>query len=261
MTNSNFENMYITGSETKNVIQASNNRSRYYAELAEKYKDEAKGFRDDAQYYAEQNADVSKAYVDEIDITLRNLIATKQNAGNYALSSEIPAKLSDLTNDTSFVNSTELSSAISAQALLTTAEIGGRISVKANKDCDNLSAAGKDKVVALAHELDWSNAIAVSTTSSTSTQTYTATADGMFFVVSYMEGGSSAKTSSAYIIKNEVLSSNHMYGNTMNGTGAVYLVSTDCYIKSGEQINYYMYTGGTATYKECQATFVPFKKS
>jgi hypothetical protein len=130
-----------------------------------------------------------------------------------------------------------------------------------NKNLSNLTATGKTKVVNLAHELDFANAITVSSTSSNSTQTYTPTADGMFFVISYIEGGSSTKTCSTYIVKNKLLSSNHMYGNTMSGTGNAYMTSINWYAKSGEQITYYMYTYGSATYKECQATFVPFKKS
>lgn len=101
--NCSGQNIYVSGSETKNAIQASNNKARYYAELAEKYKNEAKELRDSAQYYAEQNSDVTKAYVDEIDVTLRNLINTKQNIGDYALNSSIPTKVSDLTNDTGFI--------------------------------------------------------------------------------------------------------------------------------------------------------------
>lgn len=104
--NCSGSNIYVSGSETKKAIEASNNRSRYYAELAEKYKNEAKELRDSAQYYAEQNSDVTKAYVDEIDVTLRNLIATKQNSGDYALNSAIPTKVSDLTNDSGFITAT-----------------------------------------------------------------------------------------------------------------------------------------------------------
>ena len=131
----------------------------------------------------------------------------------------------------------------------------------ANTDLSNLTSTGKTKVVDLANELDFANAITVSTTSSTSNQTYTPTADGMLFVVAYMESGSSTKLCSVYIVKNELLSTNHMYGNTVGGTGTAYMASINWYAKSGEQITYYMYTYGSATYVECQATFVPFKKS
>ena len=109
----NGTNIYISASDTRQAISASNNKSRYYAELAEKYKNEAKELRDSAQYYAEQNSDVTMGYINELEVSLRNAINTKQNAGNYALSSDIPQDLSVLNNDTNFVNSTQLNSAVS----------------------------------------------------------------------------------------------------------------------------------------------------
>ena len=36
---------YITGSKIRNAIEVSNNQSRYYAELAEKFKNETKELR------------------------------------------------------------------------------------------------------------------------------------------------------------------------------------------------------------------------
>ncbi|MCQ2744037.1 MAG: hypothetical protein MJ230_04480 [bacterium] len=128
MSNCNNHNgsnsIYVSGSETRGAIQASNNKARYYAELAEQYKNEAKELRDDAQYYAEQNSDVTKTYVDGIDSALRNLIATKQNSGNYALEDELPTKLSELQNDTSFVNSTALQNAVDSVLPSTSGKVG-----------------------------------------------------------------------------------------------------------------------------------------
>lgn len=261
MTNCNSGNIYVSGAETKTAIQASNNRSRYYAELAKQYKDEAKEFRDDAQYYALQNADVTKAYVDEIDVTLRNLIATKQNSGNYALSSEIPTKLSELTNDTLFVNSTELGNAISAQAALTTTEIGNSISGKLNKDCDNLSSTGKSKVVSLAHELDWANAVTVSTTNSSSNQTYTAASDGLFFASALSQGSSASRGVYCYLYpkdSNDTL----QYGDSGGfvGTASQLLSRNSWVLLKGEKIEYLIYASGAGTL-DTRAVFIPFKES
>jgi len=100
----NNNTIYVSGgSDTRLAIDVANNKSRYYAELAEGYKNEAKTFRDSAKAYAEQNSDVSKTYVDDIAAGLRTLIGTKQDSGNYALASEIPTKVSDLQNDSNFL--------------------------------------------------------------------------------------------------------------------------------------------------------------
>ena len=88
--------------ESMSAIDISNNKSRYYAELAEDYKNEAKAYRDSAKTYTEQNNDAMKAYVDGIDAALKNLINTKQAAGDYALASDIPTvptALSSFTDD------------------------------------------------------------------------------------------------------------------------------------------------------------------
>ena len=100
----NNNTIYVSGgSDTRLAIDVANNKSRYYAELAEGYKNEAKTFRDSAKAYAEQNSDVSKTYVDDLAADLRMLIGTKQDSGNYALASEIPTKVSDLQNDSNFL--------------------------------------------------------------------------------------------------------------------------------------------------------------
>jgi len=106
--NCSGNNIYVSGSETRTAIDVANNKSRYYAELAEGYKNEAKNFRDSAQYYAEQNTNVSISYVNELEGTLRTLIGTKQAAGDYALNSSIPTKVSDLTNDSNFATVSQI---------------------------------------------------------------------------------------------------------------------------------------------------------
>ena len=253
---------YITGSEIRNAVEVSNNQSRYYAELAEKYKNEAKELRDNAQYYAEQNSDVTKAYVDAIDAALRTLIAAKQDSGNYALSSEIPTKVSDLTNDSSFVSSADLGNAISAQALLTTAEINTSASGKANIDCDNLSATGKTKIVTLANELDWTNAISVSTTSSTSTQTYTTATDGTMFLTAFASGGTSLKRAQADFTVDAFTGTSGFYGNYINGYTATSAgAACSCHFAAGTIVTFLLVATGGSNNNQCQALFVPFKKS
>jgi hypothetical protein len=98
-TGSTGGELRISLNNTKHTITATNNKAQYYAELAEKYKNEAKEHRDNAQYYAEQNSDVTFEYIDSVKESLENQIATKQDNGDYALKSEIPTKVSELNND------------------------------------------------------------------------------------------------------------------------------------------------------------------
>ena len=101
-TGSSGGELRISLNNTKKTISATNNRAQYYAELAEKYKDEAKEHRDNAQYYAEQNSDVTFSYIDSVKHSLEEKIETKQDVGNYALKSEIPTKVSELDNDSEY---------------------------------------------------------------------------------------------------------------------------------------------------------------
>ncbi|MBE7710864.1 MAG: hypothetical protein E7Z92_01855 [Cyanobacteria bacterium SIG31] len=89
----------ISLNNTKQIISATNNKAQYFAELAEKYKNEAKEHRDNAQYYAEQNSDVTITYIESIKNSLEEKISEKQDSGDYALKSEIPVKVSELAND------------------------------------------------------------------------------------------------------------------------------------------------------------------
>lgn len=101
-TGSTGGELRISLNNTKQSINATNNKAQYYAELAEKYKNEAKEHRDNAQYYAEQNSDVTFEYIDSIKESLENQIATKQDNGDYALKSELPTNVSELNNDLEF---------------------------------------------------------------------------------------------------------------------------------------------------------------
>ncbi len=98
----------ISAPSTKQVISATNNRAQYFAEQAKKYRDEAKSHRDNAKYYAEQNSDVTFEYINNVRATLEDKIAEKQNQGDYALREELPVNVSELSNDSEYVNKTEL---------------------------------------------------------------------------------------------------------------------------------------------------------
>lgn len=103
-TGSTGGELRISLKNTRQTINATNNRAQYYAELAEKYKNEAKEHRDNAQYYAEQNSDVTFEYIDSVKESLEGQIATKQDNGDYALKSELPTKVSELNNDLEYTS-------------------------------------------------------------------------------------------------------------------------------------------------------------
>lgn len=106
-TSSNAE-LYISTPSTKQNIEATNNRAQYFADMAKKFRDEAKEYRDNAKYYSEQNTNVTMEYLDGIKQSLESQIAEKQDSGDYALNSDIPTKVSELVNDSGYVNQTEL---------------------------------------------------------------------------------------------------------------------------------------------------------
>ncbi|MBQ7764997.1 hypothetical protein IJ384_06510, partial [bacterium] len=114
---SNGAELNISAPSIKQAISATNNRAQYFAEQAKKYSDEAKSYRDNAKYYAEQNSDVSFEYIDNVKAGLEFQISQKQNKGDYALKNELPKKLSELDNDTEYVNKTEFNDAIDANSL------------------------------------------------------------------------------------------------------------------------------------------------
>lgn len=103
-TGSTGGELRISLKDTRQTITATNNKAQYYAELAEKYKNEAKEHRDNAQYYAEQNSDVTFEYIDSVKESLEGQIATKQDNGDYALKSELPTKVSELDNDLEYTS-------------------------------------------------------------------------------------------------------------------------------------------------------------
>ena len=108
-TTSSGAELNISAPNTKQVISATNNRAQYFAELAKKYRDEAQEHRDNAKFYAEQNSDVTFEYIENIKNSLENKIARKQDIGDYALRDEIPTKLSELDNNTNYINTEEVS--------------------------------------------------------------------------------------------------------------------------------------------------------
>lgn len=101
-------NLTISVSGMKQTIEATNNRARYYAEQSLKYRDEAKKFAENAQYYAEQNADISTDDLINLKAELLREIETKQDTGDYALREELPVNITELNNDANYVNQTQL---------------------------------------------------------------------------------------------------------------------------------------------------------
>lgn len=119
-------------------------------------------------------------------------------------------------------------------------------STLADYNLSNLTATGKTKVVTLAYELDFANAVSVSTTASASWVSYTAAADGILFVES---NGSSQQ-----------LYARIMYDGTTNTVGAIVSngnsVGTCFPMVNGQTVKYQVY-GGTSR----SVTFIPFKKA
>ena len=103
--NASVGELHISAPNTRQTLDVTNNKAKYYAELAKQYKDEAK-------YYAEENSDVTLGYVNQIKTELEGKIDGKQASGNYALTSDIPTKVSQLQNDSEFVNTTTFNNAI-----------------------------------------------------------------------------------------------------------------------------------------------------
>ena len=92
----------VSTNKTQKIIDLTNNKAEYYAELAEEYKNEAKKFMEQSQYYAENNA----------DITVGQFNALEDSLENYALKSELPVKVSELQNDSLYVKESEMESAL-----------------------------------------------------------------------------------------------------------------------------------------------------
>ncbi len=92
------------------AVSVTNNRAQYYSEQAKRYRDEAKTSRDEAKYYAEQNSNVTYEYIETVKNSLEQQINTKQIQGNYALASDIPQKVSELENDSNYVQTSGFSS-------------------------------------------------------------------------------------------------------------------------------------------------------
>ena len=123
-TTSSPGGLTVSTSSVQQTLDVTNNKARYYADLAKKYKEETKDLRDDAKYYAEQNADVTMEYVNALETRLQRDIDSKQASGDYALNSAIPTNVSELTNDSQYVNSTQLGTAIDSVLPTQTGKIG-----------------------------------------------------------------------------------------------------------------------------------------
>ncbi|MCQ2740057.1 MAG: phage tail protein, partial [bacterium] len=100
------------------TISATNNKAQQYAEQAKKYRDEALEYKNITLTYATENSDVTYEYITSVKNELENEINTKQDIGNYALLTDIPNSISELTNDSLYVNQTELQTALGSLKVL-----------------------------------------------------------------------------------------------------------------------------------------------
>lgn len=146
--------------QAKNALNVTNNRAKYYSELAESYKNEAKTFRDNAKLYAEQNSDVTMEYVNNLAADIENKLSGKQPTGDYVTTSEM---------DENTVTPEELNTAIASVTLPSTENNSGKIlsndgefvcwkeeNYGADTDLSNLTETGEAKFSAKA-DTDLSN--------------------------------------------------------------------------------------------------------
>ena len=143
-------------------------------------------------------------------------------------------------------------------------EIATDLNGKADTDLSNTigswSSSSKNYVVALAHELDWDNAITVATTA-TAAGSYTPTADGVFFVCASTLGGSSSKSCYAYVMYEAGEDDKAISGGWVTGTGLYYLQSGYKPVFNGDTVYYKISASGGSNSNTMQAQFVPYKKS
>ena len=116
-----------SSNDTQRIISVTNNRAQYFADLAQKYRDEAKQHRDNAKLYAEQNSDVTLEQINNLKSELLREIAKKQDLGDYALNSDIPLNVSELNNDSEYVDKNELNLAISEVELPPQENCAGKV--------------------------------------------------------------------------------------------------------------------------------------
>ena len=62
----------VSTNKTQKTIDLTNNKAEYYAGLAEEYKNEAKKFMEQSQYYAENNADITVEQFNELEDSLED---------------------------------------------------------------------------------------------------------------------------------------------------------------------------------------------
>ncbi len=106
-----------TNSNIKKTISITNNRAHYFANLAKKFRDEAKVHCENAKHYAEENSNVTYDQLIDLRKVLETEINSKQDVGNYALKSELPINVSELENDADYATKTEMNSAVDSVRL------------------------------------------------------------------------------------------------------------------------------------------------
>ena len=97
-----------TKSDIKNNIKITNNRAHYFANLAKKFRDEAKIHCDNAKHYAEENSNVTYDQLIDLRTVLETEIKKKEESGDYALKNELPVNVSELVNDSDYATKEEV---------------------------------------------------------------------------------------------------------------------------------------------------------
>ncbi len=101
-----------TKEDIKNSIKITNNRAHYFANLAKKFRDEAKIHCENAKHYAEENSNVTYDQMIDLRNVLESEINKKQEVGDYALRKDLPVNVSELANDSKYVTKTEMDTAV-----------------------------------------------------------------------------------------------------------------------------------------------------
>lgn len=137
-------------------------------------------------------------------------------------------------------------------------ELGGG----ANTDLSNLTSIGKDNLVTIAQEVDFTNSITVSTSdNSGNDQSYTCLSDGIMYLMATAYGGATAKNVQVLFPNSTLdLDSANRYGTVFYGNAIAYDTSIYKYCKKNETVTFVLSASGGGTLNAVKAVFVPFKK-
>lgn len=133
-------------------------------------------------------------------------------------------------------------------------EIATDLNGKADVDLTNINAIGKNKVVTLAHELDFASAFTVSTTNSSTAASYQCPDDGCLFGDAFTTNTSAA---SLQVLLNL---NNYEVGTVWNNYSTYLHERRLLPVVKGQSVIYTIYANG-GTNKSASLTFIPYKKA